>query len=206
MKDRLIVEDIPSAADYLGQVLDETFPLGANRVAANLQDAMQQIANKVPDLILLDIGLPDGSGLDILKIPAAQQSCVIITTIFDDDQHLFSALRLGAQGYLLKDETKPQLIAALQGIAKGQPPLSASMAQKVMHSFRPNQHIEQLTPREEEILLLVAKGYTNRETADALSLTPNTIAGYIKSIYQKLEINSRAEATAQAIKMGVYRQ
>lgn len=206
MKNTLIVEDLPHVAESLRQVVHETFPDSSIRLAATLKDAFRQLQQTQPDLVLLDIGLPDGEGLQLLKTNAlCQQASVIITTIFDDDSHLFTALRLGAKGYLLKDETPEQLTQALQGIALGHPPLSASIAQRILDTFRPASEAERLSPREEDVLLLLAKGYSNREAASVLQLTPNTIAGYIKNIYRKLQINNRAEATAQAIRLGLLR-
>lgn len=130
---------------------------------------------------------------------------VIVTTIFDDDKHVFDALRLGAQGYLLKDEPLPRLVQALSGIHHGQLPLSASIAQRILSSFHDDAPRVALSPREQEVLVLLAKGCTNRQVAETLELTANTVASYIKVIYQKLQVGNRAEAATLAIKMGLLR-
>lgn len=207
MQNTLIVEDIPEVAEFLALRVQQVFPAAQIHKAASLQQARTSLQQGIPELLLLDLGLPDGSGLDLLlDKQSLSNCCVVITTIFDDDEHLFNALRLGAQGYLLKDEPEENLVQALQGITRGQPPLSAAVAQRILSSFQPAPCSGHLSPREEEVLLLLAKGYSNREAASALQLTTNTVAGYIKDIYRKLQINSRAEAATEAIRRGLLRQ
>lgn len=206
MQNTLIVEDIPEVAEFLALRVQQVFPAGRINIATSLQQARTALQQSIPELLLLDLGLPDGSGLDLLMDKQSLNNCcVVITTIFDDDEYLFSALRLGAQGYLLKDEPEENLVQALQGITRGQPPLSAAVAQRILSSFQPPPSSGHLSPREEEVLLLLAKGYSNREAASVLQLTTNTVAGYIKDIYRKLQINSRAEAATEAIRRGLLR-
>lgn len=174
--------------------------------AATLAAARAALAKQQFDLILLDIGLPDGDGTALLTsgaIPA--QTLVVVTTIFSDDEHLFAALRAGARGYLLKDDPESVFNASLQGIVNGLPPLSPAMARRMMDSFRTQEPAPTaiLTPRECEVLTLVACGNSIRRTGELLGLTHNTTAGYLKNIYQKLHVNSRAAATLEAVRLGL---
>ena len=126
-----------------------------------------------------------------------------MATVFDDDAHLFPALRAGAQGYLLKDQPPAAIAAALAGIAQGQPPLSPSIARRLLRHFQPVQEEPPLRPREVDVLRLTAKGLTLAEVAEALQLSRHTVSGYLKDIYRKLSINNRAEAALEAARLGI---
>ncbi|MGH9510447.1 MAG: LuxR C-terminal-related transcriptional regulator, partial [Terriglobales bacterium] len=153
---------------------------------------------------------PDGSGVDLIRsILQVHPLCqCIVTTIYADDLHLFPALRAGAAGYLLKDQPKERVVAALRGIASGEPPLSPVIAQRLLRVFGQDQASSSdqenpLSTRERETLVLIAKGFKLPEVAEQLGVTRNTAAGFIKSIYRKLNISSRAEATLEAARMGL---
>jgi DNA-binding NarL/FixJ family response regulator len=204
MKTALVIEDNLAVAKSFAKSLTVVFPNIDVYHVATLADARKIVTNLHPDLVLLDIGLPDGKGTSLLSDGTlTHKSLVIITTIFDDDLHLFDALRSGAQGYLLKDSIDANFISALEGIVAGRPPLSPSIAQRIIASFRPNIAGNLLSPREIELLTLVAKGMSVRNAADVLGVTQNTAAGYMKTIYQKLQVNSRAEMTQKAIALGI---
>jgi DNA-binding NarL/FixJ family response regulator len=128
-------------------------------------------------------------------------------TIYDDNQHLFDALRAGANGYLVKGHTPNELKEMLQGILNGQPPLSPSIALQILDSFHKplRQEVIALTPREIDVLTLMAKGYNRTEISKLLKITCNTVSSYIKQVYQKLDVHSRAEATLEASRMGLVR-
>lgn len=207
MQKGLIVEDLPQAAGELARRLLHVFPEITIQNADSLATARSVLNIWQPDITLLDLGLPDGEGQSLLDEGILGCGTIIVTTIFDDDQHLFSALRGGAHGYLLKDEPESVFIAALQGIIDGRPPLSPSIARRILGFFQKRAQSDteptSLSPREREVLAVIAKGYTVRQTAEILSLTTNTISGYLKSIYHKLQVNSRAEATREAIRLGL---
>jgi DNA-binding NarL/FixJ family response regulator len=127
--------------------------------------------------------------------------------VFDDDAHLFPALRAGAQGYVLKDQSPEALAGMLRGIAAGQPPLSPSIARRLLRHFQPapapaTEEVL-LTPRETEVLQLVAKGLSAQQVADALGLSRHTVTGYLKDVYRKLSVTTRAEATLEAARRGL---
>lgn len=201
----LIVEDIPEAQVWLAQSAQLAFSGCTVVTADSVKQAQQCIAQQTFDLVLLDIGLPDGSGLQLIQ-PILQQhaeSLVVMATLFDDDVHVFSALRFGAKGYILKDQSKDDLAQMLLGIDKGHLPISPAVANKLLQFFQPTASKNKLTPREQEVLTLVAKGYAVPQVADLLTIKKSTCYGYVKEIYRKLKINSRAEATLEAAKMGL---
>ena len=157
--------------------------------------------------------MPDGSGVDVVAALRESQPEVqsVVVTIHDDDEHLFPALQAGAFGYVLKEQPREQFTEQLNRISQGEPPLSPSIARRVIAYFaaqaRPNANAMprvQLTDRENEVLLRVAKGYTLPEIGVQLSLSRHTIADYVKQIYRKLNVSSRAEAALEAQRLGLF--
>jgi DNA-binding NarL/FixJ family response regulator len=205
----LIVEDMADAQAWLRAVLVAAFPGIQVEVAATVHEALARLKEgPSPAIALVDLGLPDGSGLDILRKLKERhpKTLRVVTTIFDGDQHLFAALRAGAQGYVLKDQSRDSLVQMLQGIASGNPPLSPSIARRLLGFFSaPTQDPleEPLTPRETEVLTLLSKGITIAGVADVLKLSRHTVGGYVKDIYRKLNVATRAEATLEAARRGI---
>lgn len=207
IRQALIVEDRPATCRALGRLLVDHFAGVEIKTAGSVAEAIARLDDWAPDLALIDLGLPDGSGVQIIEhLARTQPSCSrVVTTIFADDIHLFPALRGGANGYLLKDQPHDQLGRALTGILSGEPPLSPAIARRMLKVFSPesNEPEEKLSPREREILALIAKGCRLREAAEQLGVTRNTAAGYLKSVYRKLDVGSRAEATLEAVRRGL---
>ncbi len=212
MRHGLVVEDLAASAQWLARVLTEAFP-GIHAVTAeNLAEARAQALQTEPDIALVDLDLPDGSGVDLIReFTRAYPSCrCIVATIYADDRHLFPALRAGAQGYLLKDQPVDRVVAALQAIGGGEPPLSPAIAQRLLRVFSDElthnaSEEARLTARERETLVLIAKGFRLPDVAQQLGVTRHTAAGFIKAIYRKLNISSRAEAALEAARMGLVR-
>ncbi|EGF93622.1 bacterial regulatory protein, luxR family protein [Asticcacaulis biprosthecium C19] len=210
----LLVEDQPANRDWLTAVLAETFPQVQVVHAPNLREARAWLDGGARGLwlALIDLGLPDGSGVTLIRDVklAAPTAMVVVATIYDDDTHLFDALAAGAHGYLLKDEDRAAMTHFLRRIETGDPPLSPSIARRLLKHFHrseveapaPDNEVV-LTGRETETLTLLARGLTIAEVAKALNLKPQTVAGYVKVIYQKLNVSSRAEATLKAVKRGL---
>ena len=204
----LVVDDLSEARHWMVAALQAAFPGIEVETAANLREAFARI-EPPPQLALIDLGLPDGNGtqlIEALRSRGADTLC-IVSTVFDDDAHLFPALRAGAQGYVLKDRDRDALAGMLQGIAAGQPPLSPSIARRLLRHFQPipvaPQEEAPLTPRETDVLRLTAKGLTLQEVADALVLSRHTVSGYLKDIYRKLSVGTRAEAALEAARRGL---
>jgi DNA-binding NarL/FixJ family response regulator len=208
MQRGLVIEDLPPSQEWLVRVLAEAFPSIHVTVADCLRAAHRALQNGVPDIALIDLGLPDGDGTDLVahlnQIDPAAVS--VVTTVFDDDQHLLAALRAGAHGYVLKDQPAEQVRELLLGIAAGQPPLSPSIAQRLLGFFRETGPVDdeaRLTEREREVLALIAKGCTVAHVAALLGISRHTTAGYVKAIYRKLNVSTRAEATLEATRRGI---
>lgn len=161
------------------------------------------------EIALIDIGLPDGSGIEILRLVGrlAPSALRIVATVFDDDDHLMQAFAAGAQGYLLKDEPQDRLVARLRNVSRGEPAISPSLAQKILVHFSRlaearivNDGAVKLTARETEVLQLIGRGLRVGEAASRLGLSEHTVASHLKSIYAKLGISGRAEATLEAVR------
>ncbi len=224
MKQILLLEDLPEIRAWLRTLVLQVFPGSTVTEAARVHDALQQVGAQRFDLAMIDLGLPDGSGVKVVQAlrdsqPDAQS---VVVTIHDDDDHLFPALQAGAYGYLLKEQPREQLMEHLQRISQGEPPLSPSIARRMISYFsaqanRPGaqQAVStqdnlmpnvQLTEREREVLLRVAKGFTLPEIGVQLGLSRHTIADYVKQIYRKLTVSSRAEAALAAQRLGLFRR
>jgi len=209
----LLVEDQPDTRDWMLGVLASAFPALRIATVGTLKAAQQWLDNNGATLTLavIDIGLPDGSGVDIVRRLASDfpAALPVVATIYDDDAHLFEAIAAGARGYVLKDEAAELLVAYFKRIEGGEPPLSPSIAHRMLAYFRaPAQSRADpdssgLSPRETEVLTLLARGMTVAEAATRLGLQPQTVASYVKVIYQKLNISSRAEATREALRRGL---
>jgi len=213
----LIVEDRLDTREWLAQVVAETFPDMAQATAGSLREARRWLEDHAADppwrltLALIDLGLPDGSGVDLVReISAAfPEALPVVATIYDDDAHLFESLAAGAQGYVLKQERPEDVAACLRRIDGGEPPLSPSIARRMLERLRPGAPTPRprdeagLSPRETEVLTLLARGLSGPEAAREIGLKPQTVAGYVKVIYQKLHVSSRAEAVLAAAERGL---
>ena len=208
MHNALIIEDLSDAAAWLQQALHHSFPQVHTHTVSSVATALHYLSTTtVLDLALVDLGLPDGSGITILEQlrKTHPQTICIVTSIFADDQHVFPALKAGAAGYLLKDQPQEHIVQALQGMAAGKPPLSPAIARRMMAYFQQSSTVTYpaLTQRENDVLQMIGKGFTQSECARLLGLSPNTITGYVKDIYRKLNISSRAEAALIAKDLGL---
>jgi DNA-binding NarL/FixJ family response regulator len=193
----------------------EVFPQSIVSEADRVNLALDLITATRFDLALIDLGLPDGSGIEVVAALRAWQpeAQSIIVTIHDDDDHLFPALQAGACGYLLKEQAREPLAEQLRRITQGEPPLSPSIARRVLAHFaaKSSRHVRpsdaapvRLTGREEEVLLRIAKGFTLPEIGIQINLSRHTIATHVKQIYRKLNVNSRAEAALEAQRLGLF--
>lgn len=202
MKKITVVEDRRDIADSIGREIERTDGLKLMGVYYSAEDALSVLAADRPDLILMDIGLPKMDGIECLvKTKDILPACsVLMFTVFDTEDILFNALRFGADGYILKEEGIMGAMRAIQELAQGGAPMSREMARKVITSLRATpaprapRAIDQLTPRQLEILSEIADGKSNRDVAEALSLTVGTIKQHVHAIYQILQVANRVEA------------
>ena len=175
--------------------------------------AIELARTTAPDIVLLDINMPRCTGLEALPqiLRDAPQARVVMLTVSDDEQDLFTAIKRGAFGYLLKSMEPQQLFELLEGVRRGEAPIAGAMATKMLNEFRliaPSptpapDALDALTAREEQVLRLVANGATNREVADALSITENTVKVHLRNILEKLHLQNRVQASAYAIRQGL---
>ncbi len=214
MNNILLLEDLPEILVWLRKLVLQVFPTAQISESSRVHDAIEMVQAVKFDLALVDLGLPDGSGVDVVtKLRDVQPDALsVVVTIHDDDEHLFPALQAGAFGYILKEQARELITEQLQRISQGEPPLSPSIARRVMKHFseqaKPQLNampMVSLTDRESEVLLRVAKGYTLPEIGVQLGLSRHTIADYVKQIYRKLNVSSRAEAALEAQRMGLFR-
>jgi DNA-binding NarL/FixJ family response regulator len=209
MKTCLIVEDHAECQDWLSQITTTAFPDCRVTVRPDLKSAHAASGAGGFDLALIDLALPDGSGIELLrnlKSAAPQTLCVIVTVIGEDNQ-IVAALSAGADGYLLKEYPPELLSRQLRELSAGIPALSPSIARRIMEHFQrtgPMETTDQaLTVRERQILALIARGYRNQEVAQQLGIAATTVASHIKAVYRKLGINTRAEASWYATRLGL---
>lgn len=167
---------------------------------ATAEDALKLLPRHAPDIVLMDIQLPNASGIECtaklkLLLPSVQ---IIMVTVYEDTERIFKALRAGACGYLLKCCTPEELVSAIHEVRQGGAPMSREIARKVIASFQEPPvaaaHVGQLSSRELEILELLAEGHSNKQLAARLSLTESTVRWHLWHVYDKLHVRSRTEA------------
>lgn len=179
--------------------------------AANGLEALELSRRLRPDLVLMDISMPDCNGLEATRLIKAElpDTRIVIVTVSDDDANLFEAIKSGAEGYLLKDASGEELQRTLEAVVSGEPALSSGLATKILGEFvrltqeGPKESDDTLTPREQEVLQLVAQGATNPEVAATLHLSRHTVNFHVKNILHKLHLKNRAQAVAYAVRTGL---
>lgn len=206
-----IVEDEPQTRAALAARLSAVEGYRILWQADRLTQARGALRVQVPDVLIVDLGLPDGSGLDLIADARAlaPAPAIMVLTVFGDEQKLIRAIEHGARGYLLKDEPAIGLVDAIEQLRAGGAPISPAIARHlVARMLRPATALPEpvespLTPREVEVLRLSAKGYNHAEVARLLELSAHTVASYTRRIYEKLEVNSRTEAVYEAARLGL---
>lgn len=198
-----IVEDNQGTRQSLVDLLTGDTGLKCLAAYATGEAALEGIPKEKPDVALVDINLPGISGIECVarlkvKMPGLR---VLMLTTYEEDDLIFNSLRAGASGYLLKDASPAELIAAIEQIHAGGAPMSMQIARKVVEHFhripKPVSEVDRLTKREQELLALLAKGYYYKEIAEQLGITLNTVRTHVHSIYEKLHVQTRTEATAR---------
>lgn len=179
--------------------------------AADGADAIAKASLLHPDVILMDINMPGINGIDAIKLILAEHPAIriLVLTMFNDDDWVFTAMRAGALGYLLKGAEATETIRAITVVHTGEAIFSPMIAQRIMHYFGRSHAsnvlntFADLTKREHEVLTLIAQGYTNQAITETLVLSPHTVRNYITSIFSKLQVKSRTEAIKRAKEEGL---
>jgi len=201
-----IVEDHAGTRQSLENFLAEAPGLRFLGAYTSAEEALRSMAGKVPDVALVDINLPGMSGIDCVRklkqqFPALK---VLMLTTYEESDLIFNSLRAGASGYLLKKTAPMELLPAIEQVQSGGAPMSMQIARKVVEHFHQIQQtasdVENLTPREQETLALLAKGFLYKEIGDRLGVSVNTVKRHLHAIYEKLHVQSRTEATAKYLK------
>jgi DNA-binding NarL/FixJ family response regulator len=206
-----VIEDDPIMRGLLSAAVSASDDMLLAATAANVAEARGMIEAGGYDVLLCDLGLPDGSGIPLIRQEAltGRDTDILVITIFANQNKVLDAIRAGARGYLLKDERIEDCIAAVREIRRGGSPISPIIARQLLGQIRP-EHEKPATPlasplseREFEVLNLLSRGFANAECADILTVSTNTIGTHVKNIYRKLEVNSRAEALFEASSQGL---
>jgi len=229
----LIVEDDPQTRQALADCVADRDDMTVLALAASVAEGLAGLAQG-PDVVLVDLGLPDGSGEAVIRSAAARTPApeVMVITVFGDERHVVSAIEAGASGYLLKDSDPATMVAAITDLVAGGSPITPVIARHILTRFKaapgtaapesgarrsgtaggPSAEegtpavpddTPQLTPRETEVLQLVARGYSNNEISSLLELSFHTVTSHIKHIYRKLSVRSRSEAVFEASQLGI---
>jgi DNA-binding NarL/FixJ family response regulator len=177
----------------------------------SMEDAIAGIGSASPHVALVDIGLPGMSGTDGIRVLKERYPRIlfVVLTVYDDDDRIFAAVCAGACGYLLKKTAPDRLLASLREVAAGGAPMSPEVARRVMELFRtvqpPRQADYQLTPHETRLLKMLVDGHNYKTAASALKVSINTISFHMRNIYDKLQVHSKSEAVARALRDGLMR-
>jgi len=198
-----IVEDEPQTRDCLTRLLARSSQVRCVGTYATGEEALAGIPEAKPEVILVDINLPKMSGIEcVAKLTSLMPDLrVVMLTTYEDRDRIFDSLRAGASGYLLKKAGYADLIRAIEDVYQGGAPMTAQVARLVVRHFhrisKPASDVEQLTTREQELLELLAKGYSYKEIAQELSISTGTVNTHVKNIYRKLHVQSRMQAAAK---------
>jgi DNA-binding NarL/FixJ family response regulator len=200
-----VIEDNAGLRRSLERILDNAADLKCVGAWESAEPALVQLPAAKPDVVLMDINLPGISGIDAtarLK-QLCPQTQVVMVTVYEDTESIFRALKAGACGYLLKRASAGEIVEAIRNVRGGGAPMTSEIARKVVHAFQapPPEHATAavLSAREQEILQMLSKGFANKEIADQLSISYQTVKVHLKHIYEKLHVRSRTEALIKFI-------
>lgn len=206
-----IIEDDPSTVDLIRSAIDPAADIEIVAVGRNVAAGMKIVDAGGYDVLLCDLGLPDGSGITLIRASADRHPAadIIVITIFADQAKVLDSIKAGARGYLLKDERFADCVEDIRDIRKGGSPISPIIARQLLIQLQPVVKLpnaplqEGLSPREHEILNLLARGFSNPEIGELLTISKMTVGTHVKNIYRKLEVNSRSEAVFEASCRGI---
>jgi DNA-binding NarL/FixJ family response regulator len=205
MKRVAIVEDDQGLREQLAQILKTAPDVKCVGLYKSAEEALESLPNVKPDVVLMDIRLPKMSGIECVArlkeiMPSVQ---IIIVTVYEDSEKIFRALRSGASGYLVKSGPPEKLLEAIQDVTVGGSPMSPHIARKVVQHFRilgpQAEQAEQLSPREREVLDMLAAGYIYKEIGDKLNIAAETVRTNVKHICQKMQVKNKMEAVVKRL-------
>lgn len=207
----LITDDSQAARSGLKTLMKAVADVRVVGEAAGGHEAVRLAERLQPDVVLMDLHMPDVNGVEATRqiVDASPHIAVLVLTMYDDDDSVFAAMQAGARGYLLKGASKREMLRAIRDVAGGAAIFSPAIARRMMNYFdklrkQPAAHaFPELTPREQEVLMLMAQQQSNQEIAEALSLSPKTVRNYTSNIFAKLQVADRAGAILKARDAGL---
>nr|CAA6802532.1 MAG: Unknown protein [uncultured Thiotrichaceae bacterium] len=212
-----LVEDDNGTLQRLADVVRAEPGLDLVGMAMNYTEASQWLNENEPDVLLTDLGLPDGSGKQLIEqtVELYDKAEIMVVSRFGDENSVVEAIKAGAGGYLLKDESAEHIADSIRQLLQGGSPISPAIARYILDYFKNDEIAEShgddgteidqdalLTPKEKMVLQYISRGYSNKEIAKSLEISPHTVASHIKRIYRKLAVNSRNEAVFEGWRMG----
>ena len=206
-----IVEDQREIREGLGQLINATPGYRCTGIYASMEEALEKIPHNLPDLVLSDIGLPGMDGINGIRILKERypELLILMLTVYDDNERIFDAICAGACGYLLKKTPWPKLVEALKEAVDGGSPMSPEVARRVITLFRqikpPKESEYELTPHETRLLRMLVEGHSYKTAAAELNVSVNTIKFHLRHIYDKLQVHTKSEAVAKALRHGLTR-
>lgn len=204
-----VVEDDAATRAMLVDKINRSSRHAVVGTAGTLTDARRALEATSPEVLLVDLQLPDGNGIDLISEQSARNPAlpILVISVFGDEERVVNAISAGAQGYLLKDDEEDAIVDAVDHLLRGESPISPSIAIHLIRRFRQatpqRRGYNPLSDRELEVLELAAKGLSYRETAALMDVSVNTVGTFTKRIYTKLAVSSRAEAIFEARQMGL---
>jgi DNA-binding NarL/FixJ family response regulator len=216
----MVVEDDPAFLARFCRIVAQSEALSLVAAVGDLASARKAINRQAPDVLLTDLGLPDGSGIELIRETAAQHPAtdIMVITVFGDEQHVIASIEAGATGYILKDSLPEEFVSLIAQLRAGGSPISPIIARQLLRRMKPaaaggnapsgqpaavGGPEQALSTRESEVLGLITKGFNFTEIARLLNVSPHTITAHVKKIYQKLAVHSRGEAVYEATRMGL---
>jgi len=205
----LLVEDDAHTRSRLAASIEAHPELSLAGVAGTLDEARRLLRSTTPDLVLTDLGLPDGDGTDLIREirRGGPEPLVLVVTVFGDEKHVVGAIEAGAMGYLLKDGTAEYVGSSILDVIAGGSPISPPIARYLLRRFQATApdatELPRLSEREREVLTLIVKGFGTAEIAELMGVSPHTVTTHVRGIYRKLEVHSRGEAVYEALQLGL---
>jgi DNA-binding NarL/FixJ family response regulator len=213
----MVVEDDQALLGRFCRIVAQSDELSLLSAVGDLASARCAIARQAPDVLLTDLGLPDGSGIELIRETLARHPStdIMVITVFGDEQHVIASIEAGATGYVLKDSLPDEFLALIAQLRAGGSPISPVIARQLLRRMQPAHPAPSTRPapsfapetalstRETEVIGLISKGLNFAEVARLLEVSPHTITAHVKKIYQKLAVHSRGEAVYEATRMGL---